>query len=90
MKKGGEEKGGKPEREEVYRVQIDRDVHDAREPKPSARELLELAGKAPAERYAIYELVRGQRNRLELDQEVDLTRPGIERFQTLPLDQTEG
>ena len=35
-------------------------------------------------------LVGGRTVKIELDQVVDLTAPGVERFMTLPLDQTEG
>ena len=85
---------GDPERHDRrhgYRVQIDRDFFDAPEARMTGRELLELAGKTPAEGHAIYLKVKGgQPRRLELDQKIDLSRPGVERFVTLPLDQTEG
>jgi hypothetical protein len=32
----------------------------------------------------------GQTKRIDLDERVDFTTPGVERFMTLPLDQTEG
>ena len=52
---------------------------------------MELADKKPAENYAIYLKVKGgQPERIDLDEKVDLSRPGVERFLTLPLDQTEG
>ena len=57
----------------------------------TGRELLELADKKPAEGYAIYLKVKGgQPQRIDLDQKIDLSQPGVERFVTLPLDQTEG
>jgi hypothetical protein len=76
----------------VYKVQIDKSVFDLTEPTPTGRELLKLAGKAPVEQFAIYEKPQGggQPIRIGLDQRVDLRKPGIERFVTLPLDQTEG
>jgi hypothetical protein len=87
----GHQGGGHEERAKLYRVQIDKQIFEIANPNPTARELLILAGKTPAEQYALY-LKRkgGQPERLSLDQRVDLADPGIERFVTLPLDQTEG
>ena len=78
-----------PQRE--YKVQIDKDFLEAPVSRMTGRELLELAGKKPAEGYAIYLKVKGgQPQRIDLDQKIDLSQPGVERFVTLPLDQTEG
>jgi hypothetical protein len=80
---------GKPER---YKVQIDKSVFETTDPNPTGRALLILAGKGPPEQFALYEKPQGggQPVRIALDQHVDLRKPGIERFVTLPLDQTEG
>lgn len=82
----------KREKTTIYKVQIDKSVFELTTPTPTGRELLKLAGKAPAEQFAIYEKPQGggQPIRIGLDQHVDLRKPGIERFVTLPLDQTEG
>ena len=73
------------------KVQIDKDYFEAPTPLMTGRELLELAGKKPPDDFAIYLKVKGgQPERIELDQKIDLSRPGVERFLTLPLDQTEG
>ncbi len=74
-----------------YKVQIDKDIFETPVSQVTGRELLDLAGKKPAEGYAIYLKVKGgQPQRIKLDQKVDLRKPGVERFVTLPLDQTEG
>ena len=74
-----------------FKVQIDKDFFEAPVPLMTGRELLELADKKPAERFAIYLKAKGgQPDRLDLDEKIDLGKPGIERFVTLPLDQTEG
>lgn len=80
------------EKPPIYKVQIDKSVFELTDPTPTGRELLKLAGKAPAEQFAIYEKPQGggQPIRIGLDHHVDLRKPGIERFVTLPLDQTEG
>ena len=73
------------------RVQIDKDFIEAPSHRMMGRELLELAGKKPVENFAIYLKIKGgQPERIGLDEKIDLSRPGVERFLTLPLDQTEG
>lgn len=79
------------ERHRVYKIHVDKDIIEVPISFPTGRELLEFAGKKPAEQYAIYLKVKGgQPQRIQLDEKVDLRRPGVERFVTLPLDQTEG
>lgn len=74
-----------------YKVQIDKNVYEFRDPTPTGRDLLTRAGKLPPEQFAIYLKVKGEQpQRIGLDQTVDLREPGTERFVTLPLDQTEG
>jgi len=52
---------------------------------------LTLAGKTPVSSYMITQKLRGgQTHRIELDESADFTTLGVERFMTLPLDQTEG
>ena len=80
---------GRPQQH--YKVQIDKDFFEAPVSRMTGRELLELADKKPVERYAIYLKVKGgQPDRIDLDEKIDLSQPGVERFVTLPLDQTEG
>lgn len=74
----------------VFKIQIDKQMFEVTDPTPTARDLLILAGKAPVERFAIYMKGKGQPRRLELNERVDLREPGVEKFVTLPLDQTEG
>lgn len=74
-----------------YRIRIDKQKYDVDVPAMTGRELLELAGKRPPERYRIDMKLRGGETRLvPLDESADFTTPGLERFMTLPLDQTEG
>ena len=76
---------------QVFKVQIDKAIFETKNPKPTGRELLLLAGKNPPEQFAIYRKPKaGPPIRLELNEWVDLREPGVERFVTLPLDQTEG
>jgi hypothetical protein len=75
----------------TYRIMIDKAVFDVNEAVYTGRKLLVLAQKTPVEKFAIYLKHRGaQPQRIGLDERVDLSLPGVERFVTLPLDQTEG
>lgn len=76
---------------QTYKVRIDKDIFDVDTPTPTARDLLFLAGKRPVEGFALYLKPKsGAPVRLELGQTIDLREPGVDRFVTLPLDQTEG
>ena len=57
----------------------------------TGKEILEAAGKKPPERFQLNQKLRGGMvKKIALDEKVDLAEPGIERFMTIPLDQTEG
>jgi hypothetical protein len=80
-----------PETAKRYRIRIDKQTFIVDVPELTGRELLQLAGKTPVEQFAIYEKLQGGATRkLELDQKANFRKPGVERFMTLPLDQTEG
>lgn len=74
-----------------YRIRVDKQQIVVTTSTITGREILRLAGKLPPERFRLdQKLVGGRTVKIELDQTVDLTAPGVERFMTLPLDQTEG
>lgn len=74
-----------------YRIKIDREVFVVEKECLTGRELLILAKKLPPEKYQINLKLRGGKvEPISLDEKVCFTRPGIEKFMTLPLDQTEG
>ena len=74
-----------------YKLQIDKDIFSIDHPILTGTELLEIAGKKPTKKFAIYLKVKeGPPQRIGADEKVDLRNPGVERFVTLPLDQTEG
>lgn len=76
---------------EQYKIRIDKEKYVVDVPEMTGRQLLELAGKKPPEQYGVFQRIKGgQTIKIELDQMVDFRTPGIERFMTLPLDQTEG
>jgi len=83
--------GRKPPKAHRYRIRIDKRHYVVEVPSMTGRELLVLAEKTPPERYTISQKLRsGQTATIGLDDEADFTAPGVERFMTLPLDQTEG
>ncbi len=74
-----------------YRIRIDKTRYVVQTDQMTGRELLQLADKTPPERYALYLRLRGgQKRRVQLAETVSFRTPGIERFLTIPLDQTEG
>ena len=74
-----------------YRIRIDRDHYVVTVECMTGKEILELAGKKPVEKYQLNQKIRGgQVKKVQFDEQVCFTEPGIERFMTLPLDQTEG
>lgn len=81
----------KNEDKNEYKIQIDKDIYSVHHHLLTGRELLEIAKKSPIDQFAIYlKVVDGPPRRIKLDEKVDLMKPGVERFLTLPLDQTEG
>ncbi|HEX2653159.1 MAG TPA: multiubiquitin domain-containing protein [Xanthobacteraceae bacterium] len=76
---------------ETFKIRIDKTDFEINNSQPTGRDLLLLAGKNPPERFQIFQRQNsGTLVQLPLDKTVDLTEPGVERFVTLPLDQTEG
>lgn len=74
-----------------YRIKIDRNFYEVEKECVTGRDLLILVGKTPPEKYQINQKLRGGKvAKIGLDETVCFTTPGIEKFMTLPLDQTEG
>ena len=74
-----------------YKILIDRQKYDVKQECMIGREILKLAGKVPVERFQLNQRFRGGKVvKIGYDQTVCFTEPGIEKFMTIPLDQTEG
>ena len=74
-----------------HTTKVDGQKYIVNVPSMTGRQLLELAGKTPPEKFMIVEKVRGEKpRRIGLDEEVDFTKRGVEKFLTQPLGQTEG
>jgi len=83
--------GQRPPKARRYRIRIDESYYVVTKPHLTGRELLMLAGKHPPEAFILTEKIRGGAVRtIGLDEVVDLTTPGIERFNTLPREVQEG
>jgi hypothetical protein len=84
-------KGERPPTGNKYRIRVDKTVLVVDGPTITGRHILELANRIPVERYRLDQKLRGGETRkIELETVVDLTTPGLERFMSIPLDQTEG
>jgi hypothetical protein len=84
-------KNHRPPRAKRYVIRIDKTKYTVHVSHMTGRQLLELAGKVPPERYTISQKLHGGHVKpIGLDEEVDFTAHGVERFMTLPLDQKEG
>jgi hypothetical protein len=81
----------KPPKGKHYRIRVDKTVYVVEGPNISGRQILEISGHVPPEQWRLDERFRGgTTKKVELNDVVDLTTAGLERFMTLPLDQTEG
>lgn len=84
-------KGEKPPLCLRYRIRIDGEKYVINNPEPTGREILELANLTPPENYTLRVKVSGEPpKKIGLDEKIDLRYPGVEKFKSLPRDQTEG
>lgn len=74
-----------------YIIMVDRQKYTVKHECMTGREILILAGKTPPERFQLNQRFKGGKVvKVGYDQKVCFTEPGIEKFMTIPLDQTEG
>lgn len=74
-----------------YIITVDRSKYTVKEECMTGREILALAGKNPPERFQLNQRLKGGKVvKVAYDQKVCFTDPGVEKFMTIPLDQTEG
>ena len=80
-----------PPKAKKYRIRIDKEHYLVEKAGLTGRELLVLAGKQP-EGYDIFQMIHKnpKPQKIGLDEYVDFTCPGIERFVTLPKEQKDG
>lgn len=83
--------GKKPPRSKGYRILINGKPFVSKEAHITGREVLTLGGKTPPENFTLRVKLAGHKpEKLGLDEVFDLRRPGVEKFKSLPKDQTEG
>ena len=74
-----------------YAFRVGKTRIEVQEPVITGRKILELAGKIPAEKYTLRQVEHGGVLKLiELQDEVDLRAPGIERFRAMPRTASDG
>lgn len=83
--------GKKVPKGKVYRIKVDKVKYDVEKAVVTGKEILALAGKEPVDRFQLNQKLKGGVVKpIGLDENVDLTAPGVEKFMTVPLDQNEG
>jgi hypothetical protein len=81
----------KPPKAKKYIIRVDKTKFTVEVTEMTGREILTLAGKTPVDQYKLTQKMHGGAAKtIGLDDKVDFTEPGVERFMTLKLDQTEG
>lgn len=83
-------KGTKPPKGKKYRYKVDDVDYVSDTETMTGEKILEKAGKKPAKDFILRKKVKGNWVTVKLDEVVDFTEPGIEKFKTLPNDQTDG
>jgi hypothetical protein len=83
-------KGEKPPSATTYRIRIDKDFKDVTAVGLTGREILALVAKTPETHLLSMKVHEKGSRPIQADEFVDFTEQGIERFQTLARDATEG
>ena len=73
----------RPPKGRSYKIRVDREKYRVDSAKITGAAILELVGKNFQEWSLNQKFCGGRRERIEADEEVDLTRPGVERFETI-------
>lgn len=76
---------------QIYIITVDQIRYKVEKECMTGLDILILAGKNPPERFQLNQRLRGGKVvPIEYSQKVCFTEPGVEKFMTIPLDQTEG
>lgn len=83
--------GKKPPKGMKYKFKVKNKVYEVEVESLTGREICTLVGLVPPEMYRLDMKMRGNVwKQIQLDEVVDFTTPGIEKFDYVSLDQTEG
>ena len=74
----------------VYIIRIDREKKRVHEPELNGAQILALVDKTPETHKLFQKFCGGHTEYIEPREVVSFVRPGVERFQTIPKDTTEG
>lgn len=86
----GRSQARKP-RAKTYIIRVDKTQFKVAQSGMTGRAILSLASKLPPEEYRLKQKLHGGEMRtVGLDESVDFRAPGVERFVTLKLENTEG
>jgi hypothetical protein len=78
-------------RAHLYKFRVGKTLIEVKDPIITGRRILELAGKVPPEKYTLRQVEHGGVLKLiELNEEVDLRAPCIERFRAMPRTAQDG
>jgi len=82
--------GATPPKGRRYRIRVNKKhiVFDISN--PTREQILTEAGLTPTDNWTLRLKINGGHRLIEEGEQVDLTKPGIEKFKALPRDQTEG
>jgi hypothetical protein len=84
-------KAGKtPKPAKKYKIRIDKDKYTVEVSSMTGAQILAVAGKTPQTHQLSQKIHRGAVEPIAPDQMVRFDAPGVERFQTLALDPSEG
>lgn len=78
-----------PKRVKYYLIKVDKEKIRVQSP-ITAEEILIAAGLDPCEYHIQQKFKGGKREKLEPNQTVDLSKPGIERFESVPKEACNG
>ena len=81
--------GKKVPQDHDYKIKVDKIEYTVSTANMKGREILALASKIP-EKFILRQKIKEQVTTISLDEVVDFTAPGIERFMTIPNEVTEG
>lgn len=78
-----------PKKVKYYLIKVDKEKFRVQSP-ITAEKILIVAGLDPCEYHLQQKLAGGKREKLEPNQIVDLSKPGVERFESVPKEACNG
>ena len=85
------QKGERPPKGKKYRFKVNATAYVVNKEVLTGKEILEISDNRPPEAFLLSQVLKGgSRTPVGLDEKVDLTTPGIEKFKVLPKKQNEG